>query len=624
MSDEQYVENYHPEAYAGAGDAAANSDVGPAGNGGEIDGTVEPTSDDSADDWGFEGKKRKLTREVLVGFAAIGVLVAVFGVVVAKSFFGDDKAEEEIAGGAPAAESGPESATSPTPDGVPGEFLPPGPAGPVITETGDPDASEGTFGGEPPAEDVPDARWPDSDIPGRAVVSVDPDDGRFGPSTPIPEHGNPTIERPSGLLDSRPASSEFPGTSALPSPLDPTTELPGSLDPVYETAGALPEPGNSGGDPFAARPPTDPLTGLPMPDPGGPGIAVTTIDPGYEATPGFETNILPSPDVSVPDLSRPVGTDRLVGAEVGAIPGPAFDNTEPAYGQPDPGLVGATSGYGASGLPDPSGYAVPPAAPIGALPDPGGYPGALPVVESYGPSPSLTESASGDGFQSPVVSGSNLYPENRDPPIAVNTYVSTDIGNPLIGVQADSGTASLSSGVAAQQYTVQQGDSFWTISKKVYGSGRYWQKLAKYNSQQVPNPDRMRTGAVISIPDPAVFGASRATVSPVGSTLPVESIASIESANRIDSAASSAGTERSSSGGIFFNAQGYPMYRIGGQDTLTTIAAKHLGRASRWKQIYHMNRAELQTPDKLQIGMVLQLPADASRVPLIARNTTFR
>jgi len=311
----------------------------------------------------------------------------------------------------------------------------------------------------------------------------------------------------------------------------------------------------------------------------------------------------------MPDLSTPVPPDSFVASDVGALPGPGFENSEPTYGQPNPGLGGTTSGFAAE-----------PAAPIGALPDPGGYrpgsdPGALPVIEPFGPSPSIAVTNSGDGFESPVVSESNAYPGSLDQPGLVGTYNSSN--SPNIG------TIGLPSGGAAEQYTVQQGDSFWTISKKAYGSGRYWQKLADYNREQVPNPDRMRAGAVIAIPDPTVFGASTATAA-TGATALVEPVASIERANRIDSAASSTVAGRSDAGGIFFNPQGYPMYRIGGQDTLTTIAARHLGRASRWKQIYHMNREELQTPNKLQIDMVLQLPADASRVPLIARNSTFR
>lgn len=76
--------------------------------------------------------------------------------------------------------------------------------------------------------------------------------------------------------------------------------------------------------------------------------------------------------------------------------------------------------------------------------------------------------------------------------------------------------------------------------------------------------------------------------------------------------------------GILFNQQGYPMFRIGETDTLTSIASDHLGRASRWQQVYNMNRDQLQSPDKLQIGMLLKLPADASRVPLVDRTSSLR
>jgi len=37
-----------------------------------------------------------------------------------------------------------------------------------------------------------------------------------------------------------------------------------------------------------------------------------------------------------------------------------------------------------------------------------------------------------------------------------------------------------------------------------------------------------------------------------------------------------------------------------------------------------MNRDQLQSPDKLQIGMHLKLPADASRVPLVDRTSSLR
>jgi nucleoid-associated protein YgaU len=66
------------------------------------------------------------------------------------------------------------------------------------------------------------------------------------------------------------------------------------------------------------------------------------------------------------------------------------------------------------------------------------------------------------------------------------------------------------------------------------------------------------------------------------------------------------------------------MFRVGDTDTLTTIAAEHLGRASRWQQIYRMNSDLLTEPEALRPGMELKLPADASRKRLVDRGREFR
>ena len=66
--------------------------------------------------------------------------------------------------------------------------------------------------------------------------------------------------------------------------------------------------------------------------------------------------------------------------------------------------------------------------------------------------------------------------------------------------------------------------------------------------------------------------------------------------------------------GFYVAPNGQPMYRIGSHDTLTTIARAHLGRSSRWIQIYELNRDHLKSPEELQIGTSLRLPLDASSV----------
>lgn len=43
-------------------------------------------------------------------------------------------------------------------------------------------------------------------------------------------------------------------------------------------------------------------------------------------------------------------------------------------------------------------------------------------------------------------------------------------------------------------------------------------------------------------------------------------------------------------------------------DTLSRIAKRHYGDASKWPAIFHANRELIQNPDLIQIGWVLTLP----------------
>jgi nucleoid-associated protein YgaU len=66
------------------------------------------------------------------------------------------------------------------------------------------------------------------------------------------------------------------------------------------------------------------------------------------------------------------------------------------------------------------------------------------------------------------------------------------------------------------------------------------------------------------------------------------------------------------------------MYRIGKNDSLNTIARDHLGRSTRWIQIFEMNRDQLKTPNDLKVGAVLRLPLDASAVRVVQHGGTLR
>ncbi len=189
------------------------------------------------------------------------------------------------------------------------------------------------------------------------------------------------------------------------------------------------------------------------------------------------------------------------------------------------------------------------------------------------------------------------------------------------------GRHSPSAGPVSDTYRVAPDDNFWKISKKQYGTARYYQALMRCNQERVPDPQKLRPGTQILTPPAAVleqrFPELIEKPAPGG---PATSEATDRSAMRpsfekplvsddADEPVSRAKGD-AGAGGYFYGKSGEPLYRIGPDDTLTSIAQKHLGRASRWNEIYEKNQDVLPSPDNLTLGTVIRLPTDASRVGL--------
>lgn len=136
-------------------------------------------------------------------------------------------------------------------------------------------------------------------------------------------------------------------------------------------------------------------------------------------------------------------------------------------------------------------------------------------------------------------------------------------------------------------YVVQVGDSFWSISRKKYGTSRYFRVLAEMNRDAAPVSDEIYPGMEIRIP-------SQQLVQTHGDEI-------LEQA------------EIRLASGYYQDTGGRRFYRVGPNDTLPLIASRHLGRDSRWIQIYEMNREKLASPNDLQSGTELVLPDDARR-----------
>jgi len=61
-------------------------------------------------------------------------------------------------------------------------------------------------------------------------------------------------------------------------------------------------------------------------------------------------------------------------------------------------------------------------------------------------------------------------------------------------------TAEMEATAEFQSYTVQKGDTLWSISRKFYGSGKNWRKIFKANQDVMSAPDKVRAGIELKIP----------------------------------------------------------------------------------------------------------------------------
>jgi nucleoid-associated protein YgaU len=159
-------------------------------------------------------------------------------------------------------------------------------------------------------------------------------------------------------------------------------------------------------------------------------------------------------------------------------------------------------------------------------------------------------------------------------------------------------------------YIVRPGDNYWNISKRQYGTVRYFTALARYNQQRIPDPKKMRPGMKVLTPTRDVLESRNPDLFPRFAA----------NTGGIANASHQSGANA----GFFVSAGGGPMYRVGPEDTLGGIAQKHLGRFSRWVEIYQLNRHRLKDPNALTLGDELQLPADASRVSMVRQASGIR
>lgn len=138
-------------------------------------------------------------------------------------------------------------------------------------------------------------------------------------------------------------------------------------------------------------------------------------------------------------------------------------------------------------------------------------------------------------------------------------------------------------------YVVEPNDSFSSISTKVYGTDAYFKALHEHNKARFPRADQLRTGDVVATPSAEMLTQKYPGLCPKASHVVLP-------------ARTSALTSQRGGGRVYVVEEG---------DTLFDIARFELGKATRWAEIYELNKETIgQDFNHLRPGTQLTLPAD--------------
>lgn len=130
----------------------------------------------------------------------------------------------------------------------------------------------------------------------------------------------------------------------------------------------------------------------------------------------------------------------------------------------------------------------------------------------------------------------------------------------------------------AQSYfevTVEPGDTLSRLASKHLGDARRFEELFEANRDQLRSPDSVQLGMVLRIPREGSNVASGSTAGPAQARSSVAGVAT---------------------------------YTVRPGDSLSRIAARVLGDADRWEELFEANRDTLASPDRVVVGQELRVP----------------
>lgn len=354
---------------------------------------------------------------------------------------------------------------------------------------------------------------------------------------------------------------------------------------------------NYGGEPYPSATPSTGSTFAPMPNPDNFATGATAPLPSA-------THPMPS--------AEPVQRDIYGSNMVSQLPESTLPNLPAAA---TPGREVQYAAQGMSAFQGDDFRAAPQAAEPAAVSTLPLNNSSAPTVSQYEPSaPSYTppqqQSYAGTTATAPPYTALPASPPPVDSPYPSYTPATT--------AKTPAEYAGLSSGNAAEKkpadawqqptvipvdgrYTAQPNDNFFTISKKVYGSGAYFEALAKYNKDQYPKSNQLRIGDVVQTPPAETLEGRYPELCPKAEHREAAKRRTVAAANR--------------------SLSGRRVYVVQEGDSLFDIARFELGAASKVADLIELNRDVLGDQiNYLTPGMRLVLPETQDQAPRVTQN----
>ncbi|MBI1903392.1 MAG: LysM peptidoglycan-binding domain-containing protein [Planctomycetia bacterium] len=265
-----------------------------------------------------------------------------------------------------------------------------------------------------------------------------------------------------------------------------------------------------------------------------------------------------------------------------------------------------------------------------------GAAGAFPI-DDRGP-----DTAKGDDRRAATGSSATAEAKTSDPFPSAARSGASPAAEPAPGAER------FPSATVAPRYIARSDDSFWLIAKRLYGSGDYYEALYEHNKDRHRGIADLKEGDLVETPSidelrrlypslcPAAAeksGTSAARIAErsdppaterttrpdrsewqpkalaADNAAPPDAKTPIDGPRAIDPAPAPRAIDQPAAGGLT-SIEGQQHYVVGKGDTLFNIARRLLGKATRWVEIYELNRDVLGDDVDLRPGLELRLPED--------------